>query len=94
MRRRVALAVVRLTGALPAIRFARQFADFGGRLRRAQKSGKLVRQGPDGGGADQSVAGRAPGQGLDGWEKDGRGHGGGEDQMGALHDVRDSPAAH
>ena len=62
----VALAVVRLAGALPAVGFARQFADVGDGAGRAQEGGQVVRQGAHGRHPDQAVAGVAPGGDGDG----------------------------
>ncbi|MNR01071.1 hypothetical protein D3C85_1168650 [compost metagenome] len=89
---RVALAVVRLAGALPAIRLARQLSDVGDRGGRAQEGGQVVAQGPHGRDADQAVAGVAPGVDLNGRGRDQHQGGGGDHQAFDLAVHRRTPA--
>ena len=79
----VALAVVRLAGALPAVGLARQFADVGDGAGRAQEGGQVVRQGAHGRHPDQAVAGVAPGGDGDGRRGDRDDGQGGDDET--LH---------
>ncbi|MNS92178.1 hypothetical protein D3C72_1263040 [compost metagenome] len=89
---RVALAVMRLAGALPAIRLARQFADVGDRGRGPQEGRQVVAQGPHGRDADQAVAGIAPGVDLNGGGRDQHQGGGGDHQAFDLTLHRGTPA--
>ena len=89
---RVALAVMRLAGALPAIRLARQFADVSDRGRSPQEGRQVVAQGPHGRDADQAVAGIAPGVDLNGGGRDQHQGGGGDHQAFDLTLHRRTPA--
>src|SRR5690606_11280474 len=76
----VALAVVRLARALPAVRLARIFADVGGGPGRAQEGGQVARQSPHGRHADHPVTRTAPGLDLNGGRRDQHQGGGGNHQ--------------